>query len=122
MGDILHGLNFPKPLHIVLIESHFWGCLTKLHQEGTVDEFIAAFEQLLIHTNGFSNAFYTKCFISGLKPAIQAYVRMHHPPTWLAACERATKAEKIVNAQNICSSFTPCEHQFQPNLPTQPNW
>jgi len=45
---------------------------------------------------------------------------MHHPPTWLEACEGAREAEKIVNAQNILSSFTPRECQFQPNRSNQP--
>ncbi len=57
-------------------EFHFIGKLTKLYQTSDVDEFIVDFEQLTIHTEGLSDAFYTKCFINVLKVAIQEHVQM----------------------------------------------
>jgi hypothetical protein len=60
-------------------ESHFLGNLTKLHQTGSVSDFITTFEQLAIRTEGLSDEFHLECFISGLKDAIKAHVSMHHP-------------------------------------------
>jgi hypothetical protein len=70
-------------------ESHFLGRLTKLHQTGLVSYFIMTFEQLAIRTEGLSDEFYLECFLSGLKDAIKAHVSMHHPTTWLQACQLA---------------------------------
>jgi hypothetical protein len=77
-------------------ESHFLGRLTKLRQTGSVTYFIMTFEQLAIQTEGLSDAFYLECFISGLKESIQAHVSMHHPTTWLQACQLALEAETIL--------------------------
>jgi hypothetical protein len=52
------------------------GRLTKLKQLGTVEDFIAAFERLAFQTEGMIDAFFHKCFISGLKDEIQAHVLM----------------------------------------------
>jgi hypothetical protein len=67
-------------------ESHFFGNLTKLHQTGSVSNFITTFEQLAIRNEGLSDEFYLEFFISGLKESIRAHVSMHHPITWLQAC------------------------------------
>jgi hypothetical protein len=67
-------------------EYHFLGQLTKLQQTRPVVDFISAFEQLAIRTEGLYIEFYLDCFISGLKDATQAHVCMHHPTTWLQAC------------------------------------
>ena len=48
----------------------FTGALTKLRQIGTVREYQTEFEKLVKHTEGFSDAFYRSCFISGLKDTI----------------------------------------------------
>ena len=48
------------------------GCLTKLKQSITVEDFIVAFERLAFHAKGVSDAFFRECFISGLKDEIQA--------------------------------------------------
>lgn len=82
-------------------ESHFLGRLTKLKQTGSMTDFITAFEQLAIRTEGLSNEFYLECFISGLKDAIKAHVCMHHLATWLQACHLAKEAETILQAQPL---------------------
>jgi hypothetical protein len=46
-------------------ESHFLDRITKLHQIGSVTNFITTFEQLAIRTKGLSNSFYLECFING---------------------------------------------------------
>eukprot|EP00253_Pinus_taeda_P029117 PITA_29117 len=51
-------------------------------------------------------AFYTECFTSGLKEAIQAHVRLHHPPTWSEACKVACNVERALAAQSIRPNFT----------------
>eukprot|EP00253_Pinus_taeda_P026929 PITA_26929 len=55
---------------------------------------------------GLQDAFYTECFISGLKEAIQAHVRLHHPPTWSEACKVARKVERALAAQSNRPNFT----------------
>lgn len=82
-------------------ESHFLGRLTKLKQTGSMTDFITAFEQLAIRTEGLSNEFYLECFISGLKDTIKAHVCMHHLATWLQACHLAKEAETILQAQPL---------------------
>ena len=52
------------------------GHLTKLKQSGTVEDFIAAFERLVFRIEGITDAFFRKCFISGLKDEIWAHVLM----------------------------------------------
>jgi hypothetical protein len=52
------------------------GRLTKLKQSGTIEDFIAAFERLVFRTEGMTDAFFRKCFISGLKDEIWAHVLM----------------------------------------------
>jgi hypothetical protein len=59
-------------------EYHFLGWLTKLKQIRSVVEFITAFEQLAIRTEGLFDEFYLECFLNGLKDVIQAHVCMHH--------------------------------------------
>ena len=69
---------------------------SKLRQTGTVKEYIASFDTLIIHTEVLGDEFYLEFFISGLKEAIQAHVRMHHPPTWIDACNKAIKVERAL--------------------------
>jgi hypothetical protein len=63
---------------------------------GSVLDFIVAFEQLAIKTEGLFDEFYLECFISGLKEAIRAHVSMHNPTTWLHACQLALEVETIL--------------------------
>jgi hypothetical protein len=89
-------------------ESHFLGKLMKLHQTGSVSDFITMFEQLAIRTEGLSDEFYLECFISGLKEAIWAHVSMHHPITWLQACQLAWEAETILQAPPLKAPLITC--------------
>ena len=59
--------------------NEFIGALTKLRQTGTVREYQTKFEKLANHTEGFPDAFYLSCFISGLKDAIRSEVKMFFP-------------------------------------------
>jgi hypothetical protein len=96
-------------------ESQFFGRLTKLRQTRSVTDFIMTFEQLDIHTKGLSDEFYLECFINGLKEAIKAHVNMHHPTTWLQACQLARKEETILQMPSLKAPFT-----TQPCLRTTP--
>jgi len=79
-------------------ETNFLGHLTKLRQTGTIKYYIVTFETLAIRKEGLGDAFYLECFISGLKEAIQAHVRMHHPPTWMDTFNKAIKVERTLAA------------------------
>jgi hypothetical protein len=86
-------------------ERHYLGRLTKLWQTRMVQEYIATFEKLAIHTKNLVEDFYTECFISGLKEPIRAHVQGNHPPTWTQACHQALDVEVIINSQNPQSTF-----------------
>jgi hypothetical protein len=60
-------------------ETNHLGCLTKLKQSRTVEDFIVSFEHLDFWTKGKSDAFYQECFIIGLKDEIWAHVLMDLP-------------------------------------------
>eukprot|EP00253_Pinus_taeda_P026079 PITA_26079 len=86
-------------------EDSYLGCLTKLRQTGTVEEYITAFEGLAFRTKGLTDEFYMECFISGLKEAIKAQVLLHHPATWTEACQVARKVERALAAQYSRPNF-----------------
>eukprot|EP00253_Pinus_taeda_P029026 PITA_29026 len=100
-------------------ESSFLGCLTKLRQTGTVDEYITAFEALAFCTRGLSDVFYTECFISGLKEAIKAHVQLHHPPTWIEAFKVARNMERALAALATRPNFTAKGRPTQAHSTTQ---
>jgi hypothetical protein len=60
-------------------DTHHLGRLIKLHQTGTIMEYITGFELLHIHIEGQSNLFLKECFIGGLKDEIKAHVMMQIP-------------------------------------------
>jgi len=70
-----------------------------------VNEYIVAFEALAFCTGGLQDEFYTECFVSGLKEAIQAHVRLHHPSSWLHACRIAREVERALAAQSNHPNF-----------------
>jgi hypothetical protein len=70
-------------------DTNHLGCLTKLKQSGTVEDFIAAFERLAFRTEGMTDAFFRECFISGLKEEVRAHVLMARPTTWVEATKKA---------------------------------
>ena len=84
---------------------HFFVHLTKLRKIGTIRDYIAYFEQLAIKTDRVGDELYLECFISGLKEVIQAHFRMHHPTTWLEACNKALEVEVALNAQSNRPNF-----------------
>jgi hypothetical protein len=74
-------------------DNNHLGCLTKLKQSGTLEDFIATFERLDFRTEGMFDAFFRECFISGLKDEIRAHVLMAQPQSWVEATKRAKKAQ-----------------------------
>jgi hypothetical protein len=80
-------------------DTHRLGCLTKLCQTSTIMEYITAFEQLAILTEGQSDLFFKECFMNGLKDAIKAHVMMQCPQTWFEACDKFREAKIVINAQ-----------------------
>ena len=74
----------------------FWA-LTKLQRTSTVKYYISTFETLAIKTDSLGDDFYLECFISGLKEAIEAHVRMHHSTTWLDTYNKALDVEITLN-------------------------
>ena len=59
--------------------NEFTRSLTKLHQTSIERVCQIKFENLANHTEGFTDAFYRSCFISGLKNAIRSEVQMFCP-------------------------------------------
>eukprot|EP00253_Pinus_taeda_P026095 PITA_26095 len=100
-------------------ESNFLGRLKKLRQTSTVQDYITAFEALTFRTRGLADEFYVECFISGIKDAIQAHVRMHHPATWLAVYTMAREVERSLAAQSPRPNFTAKGHPTQASSTTQ---
>jgi hypothetical protein len=96
------------------------GCLTKLKQLGTVEDFIASFERLDFRTKGMPDAFFRECFISGLKDDIRAHVLMAHPQIWVEDTKRDKEAQQVVSSKNKKPSFTPCPKPVNPTTPSAP--
>jgi hypothetical protein len=70
-------------------DTNHLGCLKKLKQSGTIEDFIAAFERLAFRTEGMIDAFFRECFISGLKEEIRGHVLMVRPMNWVEATKKA---------------------------------
>jgi hypothetical protein len=99
-------------------DTHHLGCLTKLKQSGTVEDFIASFEHLdFLHRGHVRCFFFGECFISGLKDEICAHVLMAHPQTWVEATKRDKEAQQVVSSQTRKPSFIPLP---KPSNPTPP--
>eukprot|EP00253_Pinus_taeda_P036412 PITA_36412 len=71
----------------------------------SLNEYIASFEALAFRTGGLHDEFYVECFVSGLKEAIQAHIRLHHPSSWLHACRIAREVECALAAQSNRPNF-----------------
>jgi hypothetical protein len=102
------------------IDTNHLGCLTKMKQLGTVEDFIAAFERLDFRIEGMSDAFFRECFISGLKDEIRAHVLMAQPKSWVEATKRAKEAQQVVSSQNRKSSFIPRPKPVNSTTPSAP--
>jgi hypothetical protein len=98
-------------------DTHHLGCLTKLKQFGTVEDFIVAFEHLDFRTEGMSDAFFREFFISGLKYEMSTHVLMAHPKTWLEATQRRKEAQQIVSFETRKPSFPPHPNFTPPATP-----
>jgi hypothetical protein len=101
------------------MESHLLGRLIKLKQTGSVTDFITTFEQLDIRTEGLLDDFYLVCFINQLKDAIKSHVCMHHPVTWLQACQLSRESEKIIQAQPMHTTIPNHPHPWATSSSTQ---
>jgi hypothetical protein len=102
------------------MDTNHLGCLTKLKQSGTVEDFIAAFEHLAFRTEGMTDAFFQEYFISGLKEEIRAHFLMARPSTWVEATKRAKEAQQVVSSQNRKPSFIPRPKPITPTTPSAP--
>nr|XP_043614527.1 uncharacterized protein LOC122586615 [Erigeron canadensis] len=71
--------------------------LFKLHQQATVTEYQTEFERLNNRITGLSAQTLLNCFISGLKPEIQAELAIIKPNTFEAACGLARRVEDKFN-------------------------
>ena len=71
-------------------------------------EYRIKFEKLTNHTEGFFDAFYKSCFISGLKDAIRSEFKLLFPSTMMESLG-LTKLEKenIIAQQHSKSTFVP---------------
>jgi hypothetical protein len=102
------------------IDTNHLGCLKKLKQSRTMEDFIAAFERLTFWTEGMSDAFFRWCFISGLKDDIRAHVLMDWPQSWVEATKRDKEAKQIISFQNQKPSFIPRTKPVNPTTPSAP--
>jgi hypothetical protein len=101
-------------------DTNHLGCLTKLKQLGTMEDFIVAFERLAFRTEGMSDAFFQECFISGLKDEIQAHVLVARPESWVEATKIDKEAQQVVSSQNRKPSFIPRPKPVNPTTPSTP--
>jgi hypothetical protein len=101
-------------------DTNHLGHLKNMKQLGTVEDFIAAFENLAFRTEGMSDAFFRECFISGLKDEIRAHVLMAQPESWVEATKRDKEAQQVVSSQNRKPSFIPCPKPVNPTAPFAP--
>ena len=62
-------------------------------------EYRIKFEKLTNHTEGFFDAFYKSCFISGLKDAIRSEVKMFYPNTMMESLGLDKLVEDKIMAQ-----------------------
>jgi len=100
-------------------DTNHLGRLKKLKKLGTVEDFIVAFEHLDFRTEGMSDAFFRKCFISGLKDEIWAHVLMARPESWVEATKRDKEAQQVISSQNHKPSI-PHPKPINPTTPFAP--
>ena len=71
-------------------------------------EYKTEFENLVKHTEGFFDVFYSSCFISGLKDTIRSDVTMFCPNTMMEILGLAKLVEDKIRAQQcLKSTFVP---------------
>lgn len=64
----------------------------------TIKEYQNQFKKLANHIEGLDNAFFTSCFINGLKEEIKLEVKMFNPKTMMDAIALAKLIEDKANA------------------------
>ena len=88
----------------------------RLQQTGTLDEYLAKFEELkaliLIRNPNMPDTYLLESFIGGLKPAIKSLVRAFKPQTLDLAIEQARFQEEHIHSLKL-----PPDRNFKPNLP-----
>jgi hypothetical protein len=94
--------------------------LTKLKQYGTVEEFIASFEQSSFRTEGMFDAFFQECFIRGLKDEICSHILMAWPQSLVEATKRDKEDQRVFSSQNWKPSFIPRTKLVNPSPPSTP--
>jgi hypothetical protein len=67
-----------------------------------------------------TDAFFLKCFISGLKDEIRAHVLMERPSIWVEATKKNKEAQQVVSSQNRKPSFIPLPKPVNPITPSTP--
>jgi hypothetical protein len=75
------------------MDTNHLGCLTKLKQSSTIEDFIASFKHLDFRTEGMTDAFFQECFNSGLKEEIRAHVLMARTSSWVEGTKIAKEAQ-----------------------------
>jgi hypothetical protein len=101
-------------------DTNHLGCLTKLKQSDTMEDFIASFERLAFHIDDMSDVFFLECFISGLKDEMHAHVLMGRTQSWVDATKRDKEAQHVVSSQNQKPSFIPRTKTVTPTPPSTP--
>ena len=84
-----------------------------------MNEYITTFEALAFFTGGLHDEFDVECFVSGLKEALQAHIRLHHPSSWMHACRIACEVERALAAQSNRPNFIAKGHPTQAQSTTQ---
>ncbi|CAL5377841.1 unnamed protein product [Camellia sinensis] len=97
----------------------FFGELTKLQQTGSVREYQAQFEKLLVRVGRLTPSHQVGCFISGLKESIKADVQASRPATLSAVIglARLYEARCYSNRRTV----HPEARKTIPNRPSIPN-
>ena len=81
-------------------------------------EYQTEFEKLANHIEGFPDAFYMSCFISGMKDAIQSEVNMFCPNTMMEILGLDKLVEdKIKAQQRPKSTFVPFSNKVSQRCP-----
>jgi hypothetical protein len=101
-------------------ETNHLSHLTKCKQSGTVEEFIASFEELDFRTEGISDDFFRECFISGLKDEIHVHVLMAQPQISVETTKICKEAQQVLSSQNKKPSFIPLTKPITPTPPSTP--
>ena len=84
-------------------------------------EYETEFEKLSNHIEGFSDAFYRSCFISGLKDTLRSEVNMFCPNTMMEILGLAKLAEDKIRAQQYPkSTFVPFRNMVSQKHPIPP--